>query len=76
MWMRKWIDVAEQLPEDRQRVLTYCPEDIFVHYNLTIDVHTYYADYAGSGAWFIGSQNYPVGEGITHWAELPPGPGE
>ena len=82
MTIVKWIDVTDKLPENRQRVLTYCPSQMYTSLDLTISVHTYYDDYAGCGKFFVGYNNYPVPEDetdavyITHWATIPLGPQE
>ena len=63
----KWIPVEEQMPENKERVLTYAPLRFF-----PIDIHIYRNDYAPPGTWWIGSSNFLVEEGdITHWMPLP-----
>ena len=76
--MIKWVNIKDAFPEDGQRVLTYYPNQIFGKLNLSMSVHTFYSNYGGMGAFFIGGENYPAGidEYITHWAALPDGPEE
>ena len=63
----EWISVDEQLPEDRQEVLTYWPK------RDQIQVHVFYEDYMGLGSWWMyGYQNNRLKDNqITHWMPLP-----
>jgi len=72
--MIDWIPITDRLPNDGQRVLTWC--NIYENYSpmyksLGIGVHKYFSEYAGDPeAWWIGKTNHLVTKGeITHWAE-------
>lgn len=70
----KWISVKDRLPEPGLRVLTWNHKG-WRRYKLGI--HNYERDYSATKCdWWIGDQNHRVDDGyVTHWAELPPGPG-
>lgn len=71
----RWIPIEEQLPEDRQRVLTYRPR---TYWRFQINLQRYEECGANDLAWWLGGgHNYVVSEGdITHWQPLPVPPKE
>ena len=64
----RWISVKDELPEDRQKVLTYYPCG-----HTPIQVQAFYLQYGGDGPWWIfGWHNHSLEDGrITHWMPLP-----
>jgi hypothetical protein len=68
-----WISIEERLPEDGQRVLTYCRACF-----CKVEIHTYYKNFHQDlGQWWIGFQSCEVAAGkVTHWAYLPDVPKE
>jgi hypothetical protein len=76
----RWISIKDatkdRWPEDRQRVLTYCPRRKYANVDVSISVHTFYEEFSASRErWFIGDTNHLADEmDITHWAKLPRGP--
>ena len=72
-----WISVHDRLPPSRTNVLTFRPDREFHGLDLRYSTHVYYDNYGEAGSFFIGSENYPVGDDqvyITHWAYLPDEP--
>jgi hypothetical protein len=74
-----WIDIMKtgRTPEDRERVLTWCPH--MATYGYGVGVHTFYMEHYGgaSGSWWIGDGNHIFDDmRVTHWAKLPKGPSE
>ena len=73
----KWFSVDEKLPPNRTNVLTFRPDHKFHGLDKRCSTHVYYEDYGKSGPFFVGYDNFPVGDEtiwITHWAFLPEAP--